>query len=94
MLISAPLLWGAAGGHLDLERLEQSLMIQLAAGDVLDGNLHIVGCAEHVRVQGLRVPLQGCLAGGVFVGEQAAGLVRGAQVDGGGGGRTRGSVSR
>jgi hypothetical protein len=36
MLISAPLLWGAAGGHLDLERLEQSLMIQLAAGDVLD----------------------------------------------------------
>jgi len=69
MLISAPLLRGAAGGHHDPERLEQSLMIQLAAGDVLDGNPDVVGCAVHVRVQGLRVPLQSGLAGDVVVGE-------------------------
>ena len=76
MLISAPLLWGAAGGNLDLERLEQSPVIQLAAGDVPDGNLDIVGCAVPVRVQGTRrIPLQGGLAGAVDVGEQAAGAL-------------------
>ena len=49
-------------GHLGPECLEQCLMFQLAAGDVFDGNLDVVGGAVHFRVQGLRVPLQGCPA--------------------------------
>jgi hypothetical protein len=39
---------GGAGGHLNLEHREPGLLIPPAAGEVLDGNLHIVGRAVEV----------------------------------------------